>query len=662
MVNLYMVYGGTNCGMLGDPDVYTSYDYSACIREHGYMSSRGRLLRQTILFARSFDPYFTKTDLVQHASVKTSIPHVLNRQRVAVGADQAVEFNFFRNFDRKKRDNFEVSVRYNDQAFSLGCHLPYKTSFIGIGNYQTANGLHLIVSTVPILARMLHPNGNDEVWVVEPNEIGAMAFMKKALSMTGNMQNDVWRQEGQVMILTFEKTNGWTKLATTTGNLYLVGLTGEDAKTLYAEFQEPYWNQGVKRSPAFLAWGADDMFYNPHDKHLEVNYHPSNRNLQVLSFDTSTDRRLLHNFKGVYEQLPLVRTADLKQHAHQQFPLPIVVSLSHWEARPVYFEKLPWQPLMHRPHDGRLTWDSLDYHFTSGHTVYQTTFLTPSQQQPKVKLSLNARHRSTVILNGRIVGGHTTYSRQLFAPGAKIGPDPWFLGSHTYDLSPYLSREGRLENQLVILVSNFGLHRQAFVMDDVRNPHGIIKATLSGLSHNETQRAQDAWQIAGVDVRKLDNPFNTVGVPDERATLPWTQCNGVQQEKSMYRFPVLLDDGARWMRFRFDHGLKSASASFNIPLRLHLEGQWTGYIYLNDHLMARYYGNGDSPQHDFYIPEGWVQRRKNEVKMLVYTWHDTEPEISIAGWPIDMETGNLLKDHESGQKEYMVWKDQFHVI
>ena len=42
--NIYMFYGGTNWGTLGDPDVYTSYDYSACIREFGYVSERGFII------------------------------------------------------------------------------------------------------------------------------------------------------------------------------------------------------------------------------------------------------------------------------------------------------------------------------------------------------------------------------------------------------------------------------------------------------------------------------------------------------------------------------------------------------------------------------------------------------------------------------------------
>ena len=45
MISFYMYYGGTSWGTVNDPDVTTTYDYSACIREYGYLSDRLRLLR-----------------------------------------------------------------------------------------------------------------------------------------------------------------------------------------------------------------------------------------------------------------------------------------------------------------------------------------------------------------------------------------------------------------------------------------------------------------------------------------------------------------------------------------------------------------------------------------------------------------------------------------
>jgi len=270
-------------------DVYTSYDYSACIREFGMLSSRGRNLRKTILLTRSFDPYFTKTERVEKPNVKTSIPHTMNLQRSSVGSDQDVVFTFFRNFDRQKRETFDVTVDETTGSFTMGCYLPYKTSFIAVGNYTAQNDLHLILSTIPILTRIVHKEAKEEVWIVEPNIVGAMAFANKEVKVTGNMQDDVLRTEGPAVILTFEKDNGWTKIETATGSLYIIGLNRKDAGTLFAEFEEPYWNHGVKKYPALAAWGADNFYYDKKTQKLDVNHRRSETAAHIVSFGDVAD-------------------------------------------------------------------------------------------------------------------------------------------------------------------------------------------------------------------------------------------------------------------------------------------------------------------------------------------------------------------------------------
>lgn len=54
ITNQYTAYGGTNHGSVGDTEVYSSYDYSAFIREYGKLSERGRRLRLTNFFVRTF--------------------------------------------------------------------------------------------------------------------------------------------------------------------------------------------------------------------------------------------------------------------------------------------------------------------------------------------------------------------------------------------------------------------------------------------------------------------------------------------------------------------------------------------------------------------------------------------------------------------------------
>ncbi|CAO3667749.1 unnamed protein product [Rhizopus stolonifer] len=645
MGSIYMIYGGTNWGTLGDPDVYTSYDYSACIREFGMLSSRGRNLRKSILLARSFDPYFTKTERVEHPNIKTSIPYTFNLQREAVDADQAVTFNFFRNFDRKKRNTFEVSVELPDKnTVTVGCHVPYKSSFIAIGNYATQNDLYLVLSTIPILARVTNKETQEEVWIVEPNLVGGMIFKNKQVKVTGNMQDSVLRSEGNVIVLSFEKDHGWTKLETTQGSLYIVGLDKYDAGTIYAEFDESYWDSKEKKQSPFVAWGADEFFYDKKTQTLDIKHRTSERSAHIVSFSPISNTRIT-SAPALYD-LPMVRSLIFE---HPKSPLPVSVSFNHWESRSVDFADMPWHSV--KTPNGTVTFDSLDHHYTSGHILYRKLF---KGSKGKARLSLNARNRATILLNGKVIGGHTSYSRQLFSTGAKIGPDPWFFGSHAYDLTPHLSEEK--ENELVIVVESFGLSRQAFIMNDIRNPRGIIQAKLSGAQEEKE------WEVSGVDVRLLTNAYSSTGFPDEAYETGWQKLRQVQEDRPTYKIPVSITQGVQWFRFRFDHNLKKNNHLYHVPLRMHLSGEWTAMVIVNDMLIARYYGNGDGPQHDFYLPEELLRAKNNEVKMLAYTWKDTVGEIYIAGWPVLQDSGNLITHFESNAKpqEYMVYKD--HIL
>ncbi|EXX79900.1 hypothetical protein RirG_001180 [Rhizophagus irregularis DAOM 197198w] len=189
MLSFYMVYGGTNWGTLGDIDGTTSYDYSACIRESGYISARLRNLRLGLFFARSFSDVFAKTVRVKNPNIRASIKNVFNLQRRAVvdsgEESNAVVFTFLRNFSKTESPKFELFVNYigaqgKKVLFGMQCYLPYKSSFIALGNYVTSTGLKLIFSSIPIHLRILHPpSGSDpgrEIWIIPVNDGGEFAF------------------------------------------------------------------------------------------------------------------------------------------------------------------------------------------------------------------------------------------------------------------------------------------------------------------------------------------------------------------------------------------------------------------------------------------------------------------------------------------------------
>jgi len=290
--------------------------------------------------------------------------------------------------------------------------------------------------------------------------------------------------------------------------------------------------------------------------------------------------------------------------------------------------------------------------------LYRTSFRATDKN---VTLSVNARNRATVILNGKIVGGHTTYSRQLFMPGAKIGPDPYFLGTKKYTLPTGLMNSNGV-NELVIAVDSFGLCRQAFIMNDIRNPRGVISAQLSGLHGQAKKEADAGWQITGVDVRQLSNQYDTTGWPDERTQSDDWQPLDVVEELTTHpvsTFNVSAADGPRWIRFTFDF---KRPVDTQFPLRLHLDGAFTAIIILNEVVIGRYYGNGDGPQHDFYLMDGLIEPEGNDVEMLVYAWDNVDDaQVFISGWPVLPGSGNLAKPFGKRMSDWRVYSTSLSI-
>jgi hypothetical protein len=645
-------------------DVYTSYDYSACIREYGYMSSRLRAVRQTALFARSFGIYFAKTDRVKEPSIKVSIPDILNTQRATAldHADQAVEFSFLRNFDKKKRDTFQVEtqIKVPNQAanvtLALGCQLPYKQSMTAVGNYVAANGARLILSTLPIITRIVSEDTETEVWIVAGNAIGEMAFdnSRNDLKFTGNMHHSV-REQATAAVIGFGDIQGWTKVSKAGKHLFIVSLASNDVSTLYAEFYDPYWHKTESRSqPVVLTWGSDSAFYNQQERKLELRHNDNEPEVHIISFDKlqNSDISLDHdkyNLPFIYKMLFTPSNENLFNKEESN---TLQMSLTNWEYRTSDLATLPWSSLVPSG-KSKVTFEALDHLYTSGHVLYRTMFTVTGDKN--VTLSINARNRATVILNGKIVGGHTTYSRQLFMPGAKIGPDPYFLGTKKYTLP---GSDG--VNELVIAVDSFGLCRQAFIMNDIRNPRGIISAKLSGLDAQAKKEAEDSWQITGVDVRELSNQYDTTGWPDERSSSAIWEPMDVMEEMltshPVSTFKVFAADGPRWVRFTFDFEILKRHSDIQFPLRLHLDGGFTAIILLNDVVVGRYYGNGDGPQHDFYLMDGLIRPKGNVVEMLVYSWNNVDDaQVSISGWPVQPGSGNLAKPYGKKLADWKVY-------
>lgn len=198
-INHYIAYGGTNHGTVGDTEVYSSYDYSAFIREFGLLSGRGRVMRQAMLFARSFaDCGFSDTVFCKDgkqgmnklsASVKSTVPTALIAVRQPEGpnpyrpkcGNTTPKYAYLRNL---KHDQLRFNLIVNDVV--LPCHLvKAETMVVPLYHNLSSAGLSVFACTVPIICRTEFEGS--EMWVlrIRRKEVGRLVLNVQNKESTG---------------------------------------------------------------------------------------------------------------------------------------------------------------------------------------------------------------------------------------------------------------------------------------------------------------------------------------------------------------------------------------------------------------------------------------------------------------------------------------------
>ncbi|KAI1321182.1 hypothetical protein EDD11_007748 [Mortierella claussenii] len=720
MLNFYMFYGGTNWGTVGDPDVYTSYDYSACIREYGLMSGRLRKLRQGILFLQSFSNIMVQTDAVQSSidfCIGSDRDQTICQQRVShvTNRNGPVRLTFIRNFSKEKSDRFDLHVLSQEAhrgtsrsvRARLSCSLPYKSSFIALGNYAAVIDpeIHLLFSATPIHVRGFPSDGKKEVWIASlaqsgPTEMvfsanvtlreagGLMAAGTKAIQLIESPGD----RSIKVLSIPQGAKNAHVTLSSSAKSrppdaaLNIIFLDQVALSTLYC-YYETQTKSNVKdmpSTPKVVSWGSYNALYNPKGRTLIVETTTSQKELHVLVFDQGSSSppqiapsaeeasstygsELPHQVFNLRANRTAVLTQQLAlEWIHQN---KHGIPFSQWGTRATDFSTYNWKDCPRKsPSSNAFQKVSLDFLYTSGHIIYRGAFKTHERQtneetglllQPNkssVTLNINMRNRAIIFVNGICIGSHMTYSRQLLAPGAKMGYDPVSFGSHTFLITqealqaaktPHPSSGGSQEqdHEIIIVIDSFGLSRQPFVVDDIRNPRGLLSARVQG---KDVIKRSERWQVAGVDVTKLDMAYGSTGFPDEHSDQGWS--------RSFSRCGpfVAPDSGMIWWRTTFGGPPSSLSSSpadpsINIPLCCRLEGEFSAMIILNNVLVGRYFGS-DSPQHDFYLMDGLVHKaesgKANELKIMIYgdkgtVEDDNKVHVRVLPWIVEDATGEL---------------------
>lgn len=614
IMDLYMFYGGTNHGAIGNPEVYTSYDYSASLREYGYQSDRLKELRMFLLFAQSFLPQFAETTLVPTPDITLSLEDVLNRERTA---PDGTHFYFFRNFNGSNQDKFSINLvdgtkipRDNQQI------LKPRDAFVAVANIAL-EGFKIKFCSMPILVKGKAPGGT--LLVVEQNG-GEILIEGNEFSISGTMKTDVDKGFSRIWF----EDEGIASVITSGDNvLDIICLSPASARTCNADFS----GDTVK-----IAWGPHACYFT-RDRKLEVQAAGKER-LYLMTYE-STEISGFSAFKD----------SDVTTlHYNKEFAWPhnLDTCLKYadvGEDEPdIDIENLKWSRFkidLSSANDA-MAWksidietqnDPIDHGFMSGHVIYKCEF-DPGTNKA-MNLDLNIRHKAAVWLNGKFLGSQKNYTLtaliSLTSPGGINGPDPLFLGTKKYDLAPAL-KPGET-NQLVVITESLGQNKQFFPLNDVRQPRGILSAKFS----KTPTKAQ--WFISGVDVTTLEDPYSTSGLPGER--LGYHEGNGEGWEP-IDEISMQPSDQLAWFKATFSWNIADDTW---IPLRLHLEGMHNANIYLNGHYIGRYWGEV-GPQHDFYLMDKFLQP-ENTLVLACWTTTDDTFKAEVLPYTIIPSSGNI---------------------
>ncbi|GJQ15799.1 hypothetical protein GpartN1_g7590.t1 [Galdieria partita] len=753
MINIYMFYGGTNYGCLGDTEVYTSYDYAASIREYGFITNKARKVAAVNLFFRTF-AYFglTETERLPRSdenSVQCSLSNVVICTRW-IGKSVSAHGNercypriaFLRNFSSVSK--FTLAL----EGVAVTCSLEPRQVMLVPCDIPLSDHVVLHISGIQIIVRMKHIGA--ELWVLslKEAEVGRIALRSRVplilkwCSLDGqhsgtcdpNIQGDetsdltnipaeelsfgafrngmfvnddhsreecaslIRREEvrGQVyhlsvwkpcfILLATRRENEQGGTAVAQEHARFVCLNAVDASTVtcnWIEQENEIWSSQDETSgiPEGIAWGAYCLYFDKKGQ-LEISCDCSHTNVYYIRQGECP--AMFYPMSLVEQLIPYCFVCPLSDKLHVLSSLSTcsVRWTSPWQSSQLDWNMIPWKPINYATER-----NPLDHLFTHGHSLYRCNFRIRRRLWLKNELilKLNCRHLAVVWCNGKCVGSHLTYSHHIVGPGAVNFWDVSYSGSMNYDLTLYLKKNenGSFENvqqQVIVLIHNFGQGRQPFVVNDVRNPRGLLSASFHGIPVEEV-----AWYMSGRNVSELEDPFNTVGIPLEDKFVGQSVGNnpfrhhredsGMEDEtthmfyqemtmasssetfhssshlsnvvlkldNSSFLFHVHSSAGIGCWRgkFRLPEILTSCDGCLHMPFALCLSGNAHCFAWINQLQIARYVAKV-GPQTVFYIPCGLLRKdEENVLTVMYYTEHENaQVGIRITPYFVDNKTGN----------------------
>ncbi|KAF2766987.1 hypothetical protein EJ03DRAFT_390675 [Teratosphaeria nubilosa] len=627
--NLYMAFGGTNWGNLGAPVVYTSYDYSAPLRETREVGAKFKQTKLIGLFTR------VSQDLLKTAMESNGSGNAVSSASVYSwvirNVDNRAGFYTLQQSTSSSRDvvTFDAYLDTSIGPVTVpNIQLNGRQSKIVTTDYHFGHDTLLYCSADILTYAVL--DATILVFYLEVDQVGEFAFKDESNDRTYNTygltkvssSSGVTNESSSNGPTTFRKYTytqaaGSTVLRFSDGLLiYLLDL--ESAGNFYALpiTSDP----NVSPSKHILAWGP----YNIRNASLSgdtVTLVGDNANLTSLEVyagaqysSVTWNGQALSVHRTVYGSL--IAIADGAANRTVELPeLTWVVADSLPEAKRDYDDSRwvvanktstlsPTAPLSYP------VLFSSDYGFYPGIKLYRGYFDGTAATAVNITVQGGAAAGWSAYLNGQYVGGNTG-DASLWATSALL------------DLS---SATKYTESNVLTVVTDYTGHDEASTSNGVENPRGILGAFLYA---GKEEAKFSEWKIQGnaggsSNIDPIRGSLNEDGLHGTRLGwhLPGFEPSGTDWSAGS-PLQGLQGSGVAWYISRFD---LSIDADLDVPLGMEFDAaagtKASVQLYVNGYQYGKYIPQ-IGPQTRFPFPPGIINNRgQNTIALSL--WAQTE--------------------------------------
>ncbi|RDL39323.1 uncharacterized protein BP5553_03663 [Venustampulla echinocandica] len=613
--SLYMAWGGTNWGHSAAPVVYTSYDYSAPLRETREIRDKMYQTKLIGLFTRVSSDLL-KTYMVGNGTgYATSSAAIWTRE--IRNPDTNAGFYIVQQSVSSSRTSETFSVKLNTSQgiiTVLDVNLNGRQSKILVTDYNFGSNT-LLYSTADILTYGIFDDNVDVlVLYLEENQIGQFALKSNITSQTSDGVGTVTYTQGAgksivsyngVLIYLLEQKLAWKFWAPPTTN-------NPDVKPSEQIFVlGPYNVRNAYVSHGVVHVSGDN------DKSTTIEVYTGNRGIQTIDWNGIR----LDATKTPYGSV----TAQIPGAEDRIISLP---PLQNWRSADSLPEKLPSYDDSNWIVCNKTTTlspttpitipvlFSSDYGYYTGAKIYRGYFDRKDFTSVSITCSGGLAFGWTAWLNGVLIGGDMGNAT---------------LTTTTAVLPLQLSSLQPTNNVLTVVVDYHG-HDQTSTAKGVANPRGILGASLLSPSSSDLTTSStgfNRWKIQGnagglANIDPVRGPMNEGGLYGERVGwhLPGFTPSSPQFGRSS-PFIGLNKSGIEFYTTTFHLNIDS---DLDVPLGIELSApagtEARVMVWVNGYQYAKYVPH-IGPQTRFPFPPGVVNNRGlNTVALSLWAMTD----------------------------------------